>query len=49
MDMLGEPDTAKIVHYVMCTIDPPYVIFGGIYYIDRVRYLINCFKVGSEM
>ncbi|XP_041362811.1 ABC transporter A family member 1-like isoform X2 [Gigantopelta aegis] len=35
MDMLGHPDVAKIVHYVMCVIDPPYIIFGGIYYIER--------------
>ncbi|XP_041364325.1 cholesterol transporter ABCA5-like [Gigantopelta aegis] len=36
MDMLGAPDVAEYVHYVMCAIDPPYIVFGGIYYIDRI-------------
>ena len=46
MDMLGEPNTAKIVHYVMCVFDPPYIIFGGIYYIDRVRgFIFTCYNI----
>ncbi|XP_041362792.1 cholesterol transporter ABCA5-like isoform X3 [Gigantopelta aegis] len=36
MDMLGKSDVAEMVHYAMCIIDPPYIIFGGIYYIDRI-------------
>ncbi|XP_041361874.1 cholesterol transporter ABCA5-like [Gigantopelta aegis] len=36
MDMLGQPDVAQTIHYTLCVIDPPYIIFGGIYYIDRI-------------
>ncbi|XP_041352800.1 cholesterol transporter ABCA5-like [Gigantopelta aegis] len=36
MDMFGMSDIAEILHYVFTVIDPPYIIFGGIYYIDRV-------------
>ncbi|XP_041378992.1 cholesterol transporter ABCA5-like isoform X2 [Gigantopelta aegis] len=41
LDMLGDSDIAQIIHYVMCVIDPPYIIFGGIYYIERISIVAN--------
>jgi len=39
LDMLLESETVPtILHYVFCALDPAYLIFGGIYYIDKVLY-----------
>ncbi|XP_064604121.1 cholesterol transporter ABCA5-like [Liolophura sinensis] len=37
LDAMRNSDTAEIIHYVFCVIDPPYLVFGGIYYIDRMH------------
>ncbi|XP_062616764.1 cholesterol transporter ABCA5-like, partial [Saccostrea cucullata] len=42
LDMLAEQDIARILHIVFCLIDPPYIIFGGMYYIDKI-YRVNVF------
>ncbi|KAK3578304.1 hypothetical protein CHS0354_004209 [Potamilus streckersoni] len=36
IDLLAKSSTASVLHYVLVAINPPYGIFGGIYYIDRV-------------
>ncbi|KAL5018612.1 hypothetical protein ScPMuIL_004334 [Solemya velum] len=39
MIVVGGPATA--LHYVFTAIDPPYVVFGGIYYIDKIYRVAN--------
>ncbi|XP_059141166.1 ABC-type organic anion transporter ABCA8B-like isoform X1 [Physella acuta] len=39
VDMLAHSEAATVIHYICCIFDPPYTIFGGIYYISRI-YLI---------
>ncbi|XP_053402183.1 cholesterol transporter ABCA5-like isoform X2 [Mercenaria mercenaria] len=44
IDMIVNPDTAEIMHYIFSFLIPPYNIFGGLYYIDKVyqrAYWIN--------
>ncbi|XP_033748206.1 ATP-binding cassette sub-family A member 5-like isoform X2 [Pecten maximus] len=36
LDMLLRNNVASILHYVFLLLDPPYAVFGGLYYIDRV-------------
>ena len=36
VDMITSPDIAIILHYVFLAIDPPYALFGALYYISRV-------------
>ncbi|XP_060080116.1 cholesterol transporter ABCA5-like [Ylistrum balloti] len=36
LDMLLRNNVASILHYIFLAIDPPYAVFGGFYYIDRV-------------
>ncbi|OWF36066.1 ATP-binding cassette sub-family A member 5 [Mizuhopecten yessoensis] len=36
LDMILRNNIASIIHYILLVIDPPYAIFGGFYYIDRV-------------
>ena len=36
IDMVANTDAAEIMHYVFSFLIPPYNIFGGLYYIDRV-------------
>ncbi|KAL3876747.1 hypothetical protein ACJMK2_034544 [Sinanodonta woodiana] len=36
VDAMSSESVAAILHYVFCFIDPPYLIFGGIFYIDKV-------------
>ena len=31
---------STVMHYVFCTIDPPYLLFGGLFYIWRVGFLV---------
>ena len=40
IDLLADANTAAILHIVFCIIDPAYVIFGSIYYTDRVSLTI---------
>ena len=37
LDMLAAESAATALHYVFVFIDPIYIIFGGFYYIDKVR------------
>jgi hypothetical protein len=37
LDMVASSNIATALHYVFCFIDPVYLMFGGFYYIDRVR------------
>ena len=37
LDMLAAESVATALHYVFVFIDPVYIIFGGFYYIDKVR------------
>ncbi|XP_059141165.1 cholesterol transporter ABCA5-like [Physella acuta] len=39
VDMLAHSEAATVIHYIFCIFDPPYTIFGGIYYISRI-YLV---------
>lgn len=48
LDAMRNSDTAEILHYVFCVIDPPYLVFGGIYYIDRVGSSVNCLLLKSK-
>ena len=41
LDMLAEESVATALHYVFVFIDPVYIIFGGFYYIDKVRVVYN--------
>lgn len=36
LDMLLRNNVASILHYIFLILDPPYAVFGGFYYIDRV-------------
>ncbi|KAL4218252.1 ATP-binding cassette sub- A member 5 [Mactra antiquata] len=36
VDMVTAPDVAKILHYCFCVLIPPYNMFGGLYYINKV-------------
>ena len=42
LDMLAEESVATALHYVFVFIDPIYIIFGGFYYIDKVRVVYDC-------
>nr|XP_022313180.1 ATP-binding cassette sub-family A member 5-like isoform X3 [Crassostrea virginica]XP_022313182.1 ATP-binding cassette sub-family A member 5-like isoform X3 [Crassostrea virginica]XP_022313183.1 ATP-binding cassette sub-family A member 5-like isoform X3 [Crassostrea virginica] len=42
LDMLSQVMPARILHIIFCIIDPAYIIFGGLYYIDRV-YRVDVF------
>ena len=42
LDMLAKESVATGLHYVFVFIDPVYIIFGGFYYIDKVRVIYNC-------
>ena len=41
LDMLAEESVATALHYVFVFIDPIYIIFGGFYYIDKVRVVYD--------
>ncbi|XP_052816309.1 cholesterol transporter ABCA5-like isoform X2 [Mya arenaria] len=36
LDMVLTSDVPAIIHYIFCVIDPPYLVFGGLYHIDKV-------------
>ena len=38
VDMIGFESTARIIHYVCLFVDPPYIVFGGLYFISKVSY-----------
>lgn len=42
MDMVGSSDAGQIMHYIFCFLIPPYNIFGGFYFIDKVCTTITC-------
>ncbi|KAH9494888.1 ATP-binding cassette sub- A member 5 [Bulinus truncatus] len=35
VDMISRSNAAIIIHYVACILDPPYIMFGGFYFISR--------------
>ncbi|CAL1534216.1 unnamed protein product [Lymnaea stagnalis] len=37
VDMISRSNVAVYLHYVFCVIDPPYIIFGGFYFISRIN------------
>ncbi|XP_060587751.1 cholesterol transporter ABCA5-like isoform X2 [Ruditapes philippinarum] len=44
VDMIADTSSAEIMHYIFSFLIPPYNIFGGLYYIDRIHqraYYIN--------
>lgn len=48
LDMFALEKIARALHIVFSIIDPPYIIFGGLYYIDKVRLFfitINQLKI----
>ena len=46
LDGTGSSDTARLLHFIFCTIDPPYALLGGIYYINRVQLIRSgCFII----
>lgn len=34
---MGKESTATIIHYICVIFDPPYALFGGLYYIQKVH------------
>jgi len=34
VDMSGYRNTALIIHYIACVIDPPYTVMGALYFIS---------------
>lgn len=38
--VLDDAMIPNILHTVFCVVDPAYLIFGGIYYIDKVSELV---------
>jgi hypothetical protein len=47
LDMFNVADAARILHIVFCFIDPPYIMFGGLYYIDKVRETVCSYVVAT--
>lgn len=41
LDMFALEKIARALHIVFSIIDPPYIIFGGLYYIDKVRFFCS--------
>uniref|UniRef100_A0A2C9L5H4 ABC transporter domain-containing protein n=2 Tax=Biomphalaria glabrata TaxID=6526 RepID=A0A2C9L5H4_BIOGL len=39
VDMIARSKAAIIIHYVACVVDPPYIMFGGFYFISRVNVI----------
>ncbi|CAG5124847.1 unnamed protein product, partial [Candidula unifasciata] len=37
IDMISNSSAAIFIHYLACIIDPPYIVFGGFYFISRVN------------
>ncbi|BFZ21348.1 hypothetical protein BsWGS_24386 [Bradybaena similaris] len=37
IDMISNSNAAIVIHYLACIIDPPYIVFGGFYFISRVN------------
>ncbi|XP_056019371.1 cholesterol transporter ABCA5-like isoform X3 [Ostrea edulis] len=48
LDMFNIEDVARILHIVFCFIDPPYIIFGGLYYIDKI-YRVKVFYFQGDV
>ncbi|KAI0224223.1 ATP-binding cassette sub-family A member 5 [Lamellibrachia satsuma] len=44
---MGKESTATIIHYVCVIIDPPYALFGGLYYIQKIYNLAEKIQGGS--
>ena len=48
LDAAGIHDVAGALHCVFCVIIPPYAVYGGIYFIQRVTEINSVFRVESH-
>lgn len=49
LDMFALEKIARALHIVFSIIDPPYIIFGGLYYIDKVYRVKTFYMLGMSV
>jgi len=47
IDATGDFDTALKMHYMLCVLDPPYTLLGGLYFIFRVTLVASMDLLGT--